>query len=342
MFLLVVLLAILELIFGKWIKQAPLDDLNIIKSTTVKVNVSKFYNSPNETITYTRDANGLRGQHLYPLSDIDILTIGGSTTDQRYIDDRETWQSLLENAFDREGYAIRIANAGVDGHSTFGHLKTIDLWLPAIPELKPKYILFYIGINDFFISDGHTRDHLSNSWKEKSAIYTALKKIKLWSLAKSFQLTHQPVSWENVKFTNKGLLTEEYLDSLANPFKEQYAKRIEQLILTCKKKNITPIFVTQPVMFYHFEDKKLMGVDQELVYVKPINGVDHYFIKKTMDKALIQKAQELNVFVIDIGNDSTWKTTDFYDYVHLNPYGTQHLSRILFPSLKAIIKPTKR
>ncbi len=337
--LLTIMLVILELMFGNWFRRTPLDHLNIIRSTAIKVDVNSFYDSPNGTITYSRDANGLRGQHLSPLSDIDILTIGGSTTDQRYIDDQETWQSLLENAFAKEGKSIQIANAGVDGHSTFGHLKALSSWLSAIPELRPKYIIFYIGVNDFYITEGHIRDHLSNSWKERSAIYSALKKAKLWSQAKSFQLTHQPVKWNNIKFTKEGLYTEKYLDSLANPFKEAYAERIEQLITTCSRKNITPIFVTQPVLFYCFNNNKLVGVDQELVYVKPINGVDYYFIKRAMDNVLIKKAHEFNMEVIDIGSDSTWNTTDFYDYVHLNPTGTKHLAQVLFPRLNEIIKP---
>ena len=58
---------------------------------------TKFhYNLPNYVIDYQRDEFGFRDRES-KFSDIDILTIGGSTTDERFIKDGDTWSKKLEN-----------------------------------------------------------------------------------------------------------------------------------------------------------------------------------------------------------------------------------------------------
>ena len=44
---------------------------------------------------YKRDNYGLRGDYN-KISDIEIAAIGGSTTDERWIDDKLTWTYLLQ------------------------------------------------------------------------------------------------------------------------------------------------------------------------------------------------------------------------------------------------------
>ena len=58
--------------------------------------------------------------------DVKILTVGGSTTDQRYINLDSTFQSILESKINQYiDKNICIANAGVDGHTTFGHIYSL-------------------------------------------------------------------------------------------------------------------------------------------------------------------------------------------------------------------------
>lgn len=100
-----------------------------------------LYDPPSE-ITYMRDRFGLRGVHE-PLPEIELVTVGGSTTDQRYITEGQTWQDVMRSAG-----GIRVANAGVDGMTSSGHVVAVKEWLHSIPGLVPKYYLHFIGIND--------------------------------------------------------------------------------------------------------------------------------------------------------------------------------------------------
>ena len=73
-----------------------------------------------------------------------MLSVGGSTTDQRFIDNNRTWQSNLERLLN-----VAVINGGVDGQTSYGHIFSIKRWHSKV--LKPKEvdaIIFYVGVND--------------------------------------------------------------------------------------------------------------------------------------------------------------------------------------------------
>jgi len=136
------------LVFGNWFSPNKLNNLNIRKNQTKIFKLRNIYEWDTDKIVYKRDEWGFRGE--YPdLNSIDILTIGGSTTDQRYISEGYTFQDVLHKEFKKNGEDIFVVNAGIDGHSTVGHIKNFDWWFPKIPNLNVKYFLFYVGVNDF-------------------------------------------------------------------------------------------------------------------------------------------------------------------------------------------------
>lgn len=83
---LVVSLLLIELLFGYWIKDDPwrkTEHLYIIRDQSFLWNTQKLYGDAIPTVQYSRNKYGLRDSCGVP-SEIEILTIGGSTTDQRY------------------------------------------------------------------------------------------------------------------------------------------------------------------------------------------------------------------------------------------------------------------
>ena len=46
-----------------------------------------------------------------------------------------------------------VVNAGIDGQSTIGHIWNFQDWFPKIENLKTKYFIFYIGLNERIIDD---------------------------------------------------------------------------------------------------------------------------------------------------------------------------------------------
>ena len=103
--------------------------------------------SPYQDIFYKKDEYGLRGR-FKDVDKIDILVVGGSTTDERYLNINDTWTEKLQNKFNiNSNYNIDIVNAGIDGQSSHGHIWNFKFWFNKIPNLKTKYIIFYIGLN---------------------------------------------------------------------------------------------------------------------------------------------------------------------------------------------------
>ena len=60
--------------------------------------LNNLYDSYNDYINYSRDQYGLRGKYD-SVNNIDIITIGVSTSGQRYIADSLTFQRVLQKNF---------------------------------------------------------------------------------------------------------------------------------------------------------------------------------------------------------------------------------------------------
>ena len=119
-------------------------NINVLFNYETEHKLGDLYASKTGVARYKRDKYGLRDDCAGPES-IDILTIGGSTTDQRLLDLRDTFQAQMQKEIlRRTGESICVSNAGIDGHSTFGHLYSFDKWFPLIPNLKPSFIILYI------------------------------------------------------------------------------------------------------------------------------------------------------------------------------------------------------
>ena len=105
---------IIELYFGNWLNPHKLNHLNIIKDRKLLIALNGLYESNSDTVVYSKDENGFRGNYK-DVNKIDILTIGGSTTDQRKISDGLTFQDVLQNSFIKISRNVSVVNAGVDG-----------------------------------------------------------------------------------------------------------------------------------------------------------------------------------------------------------------------------------
>src|SRR6202050_669791 len=135
----------IELIFCDWFNGENIAMLNI-RANTIDVGPSPLY-PPETKITYTRDKYGFRAG-AGDASRVDVLAIGGSTTNERFVDDADVWTTRVQRLLAGQGCDLTIANAGVDGYSTIAHIASFDQWFNRIPGLRPRFALVYLGIND--------------------------------------------------------------------------------------------------------------------------------------------------------------------------------------------------
>jgi len=179
-----------ELLFGNWIFGPQFGTLNIVRNTTRYFDTSELY-AGGGVIVYSRDDNGFRGDYG-AASDIDVLVLGGSTTDELYTGDADTWTARLGRRFADAGTPLTFANAAVSGQSVRGHNRAFEVWFPRVDGLKPRYVLAYIGYNDSTIVD--VEDYAEKRYDDmrspeptrrarqfvmnNSVYYTAFRKIR--------------------------------------------------------------------------------------------------------------------------------------------------------------------
>ncbi|MBL7916387.1 MAG: SGNH/GDSL hydrolase family protein [Bacteroidia bacterium] len=346
--ILTVLLTVVELFFGGWlIERNVLENYNIVYSKTYHFDVSKIY-PEGGNVTYTRDKYGLRMSGKSEPGFAEILTVGGSTTDQRYLSDGLTWQDAMHAELSKSGLQLTIANAGIDGQSTFGHLKNFEIWFPLIPELKPKYVMFYIGINDFYIDAEKWAEitdientGFKSEIKNKSVIYNTVRKIKGALNSRVVRVSHSKIDFSKLTYTTKPLLDSSRYRSILGERLTGYKARIEKLALLAQKMGAVPVFISQPCRKYRILDNgTIEGTTETENYgdVK-LNGVDYFYMLSIMNEMIKQVCEEGHYPFIEFTPKTIWADSDFYDYVHTTPSGAKKVGIEMAKSMLPILKP---
>lgn len=348
-------LVLLELVFGSWFSDAsPL--YSFIKPR----NVHKTYQTPfpgqPDVSTYTIDEYGLRGLDK-GLGDIFILTVGGSTTDQKYIDDGYTFEAWLQKFFKEDGRDVDIVSAGIDGQSTYGHLKNFPYWFAKMPGFRPRYILYYAGVNDFYTLgerqkfDAMERTGLRAKAKrvfayvrEKSALYAAGRiGASLVSPPDVAHFRHgKPVAWSPQDWTTQAQANSYRTPDVERSL-EQLRGRIARLAEATRKTGAVPVFVTQRSINWIERDGVIWGLKSAtprrdadaLAGLGPLNGVDFYWLERMQAVTIMDACKEAGGVCIDLaGNIEIDHMADFYDMVHTTPSGSRRIAAFLYERLK--------
>lgn len=76
---------------------------------------------------------------------VTIVAVGGSTTECLLLNEGDDWPARLRGRLAPAIGRLWVNNAGLDGHSTFGHQALIDAH---IARLSPDIVLYLVGVND--------------------------------------------------------------------------------------------------------------------------------------------------------------------------------------------------
>ena len=350
----------IELIYGNWQNHynfKRIDKLNILKNFKVNYKINHLYDFESEIIEYSRDKWGLRGASVN-IKDIDILVIGGSTTDQRYISDADTYDQVLENEFKKNGKNINVANAGNSAHSSYAFIKYFDLWFPNVPNLNPKYYLFLIGDNDFLrfnddMSDKLIVNNLKFSLRrfltERSILYTLIRKIKyIFSESKGRTIyTSGQVygdfslnEWVNkANFNNDEFVQFSKKINYENNLKN-YENNLAILINKIKSLGGIPIFVTETKRrAYTLIEDKIYGIPSPSPSLgnSDINGVDYFNMMKRLHKSTKDISDKKGAIFIDLSDLEFDLRKDFWNVGHNTPSGNLKKGKYLYSKLEKII-----
>lgn len=341
---LLLLLIPVELVFGGWLRDGGVDDLrrfSIPIGVRYEYDVSAHYTTEvGPRIRYTRDRYGLRGSYR-SLADVALVTVGGSTTDQKFVDDRQTWQAYTERELARLGRPLTIANAGVDGQSTVGHLFTLHNWLPLVPELKPTYVLFYVGINDV-LKPRDRGDYDAkldpSAWRAKSAIWQFVRTVRANLTARDVKVSHGRMPrFTESDFTASGLLSPDDRQRLESELTRAFVANVAALREATLRYGATPIFVTQTAFAWNGGGGAPRGLDQRFVmHGQPMNYADISALHQAMNRALLTYCRQTATLCIDLAGELVLEADDYYDYVHQTPAGAEKVGRFLAGKLAAL------
>ncbi|MCP5405561.1 MAG: SGNH/GDSL hydrolase family protein [Pseudomonadaceae bacterium] len=320
-------LVLLELVFGSWLWGASYGRLNLPRNVERVFDVGKLYPADGPVV-YTRDGNGLRG--AYPsLEEIEVLVLGGSTTNELYVGDGHTWVDVLRHKLAEAGRPAVVVNAGVDGQSTLGHIYNFEVWFPNLKGLKPKVVLAYVGINDMNVAkgtqakfDAMLAEGEGRRWWQYVENHSALVRVfEIWkgmAVAREARVVHgtgDPYAGAAWARYEGGVPAED--DALRQELAD-YRVRLLELARRIGAWGAKAIFITQPLNGYRMKNEVLYGRVQE-------NGavdVAPYFRLMAFNRVTMDVCGELGLTCFDLGRELEMGEGDFYDYVHTTVQGS--------------------
>jgi len=320
---------------------------SIVLPVNQKIIIANHINPKLDSIiTNTRNTLGFRGPELpaNAANALTIITIGGSTTECHFLSDNKTWPFLLEKSLDSSFNNVWINNAGLDGHSTFGHIVLLNDY---IKKIKPAVALFLIGINDVEMEQPSFHDKLNTRGAyadfkhyifENSEVLNLILNIVRGGRAQKFNNTTNKM----MALGNNDLLTlsEETIQKrmvYQKRFLTGFRKRLAQIADTCSHYQITPVFITQPDQFGAGTDS-ITGANLELYRLHDdINGKLEWRLLELYNDVTRETGQGKNVLVIDLARLLPKDSRYFYDNSHFTNEGANKVASLVNEKLQPML-----
>ena len=299
-------------------------------------------------VTHTKNSLGFRGPEP-PAGFADYLslvTIGGSTTECFYLSDNQTWPAVLDSRLRMQFPKLWVNNAGLDGHTTFGHLVLMQDY---VGRLRPKVALFLVGINDLFADEPRSYDVMDRNnvvgaianHSEVVALVLNMARYARTSRMKSLGAMPKPLNLNVPEYRDMSAADESDLLNAQKPLLKAYESRLSRLMALTRESGITPVLMTQPALFGEAIDDvtqaDLSRVSIEIY--RQMNGRTAWKMLESYNDVTRKVGQTENVAVIDLAHQLPKSSRYFYDYIHYGKEGAQAVGHIverdLCPTLKA-------
>ncbi len=338
----------IEIIFGGWFKKNNLGPY-FREHRMKKVAYSMLYNDKKYDYTYLRNYHGFIGSEIKP-KDINAVFIGGSTADERWKPQELSIVEQINRKLKKDLIDIKIINAGIEGQTTIGYIANFKFWFPKLVSFKPKYFIFYTGINDLLRKDFNTFDYsdgaakliatdkkslFNDNIKSKSIFYDSIRKIKhkyysrdqkvfmdLDKMIKRYPTNKYSRKHFKDKFYDYLVFSEaekkkdiNYLLEKDKEFVNFYLKNIDTLANYAKEYSATPIFINQVTAYGAHIDRHLI-----------------------LNYALNRHCDIKSYVCIDLANNFKGKLEYWYDGIHTTPLGSKVIADKIYPLLKKNLK----
>jgi lysophospholipase L1-like esterase len=297
-------------------------------------------------IQVVRNSLGFRGQD--PPSNLasmlSVVTIGGSTTQCFFLTEGKTWTDQMARRLGTHFGPLWVNNAGLDGHSTFGHKVLLE---DHVVKIKPKIVVLLVGANDMG-RDPNAEWDAENvksrvSFASSAAFFKSMSPYSevaalVTNLFRSFNahrrgLIHQNV---DVKSLPEGDFSpaevEAYRnDNLVPRYLDGFRERLTGIVQAARAAGIEPVLVTQPGLLGAGVDERT-GVNLARVLLSPgakVNGQMWWGVMETYNDVTRTVGRDNNVLVIDLARKLEKSTVNFYDTIHFSNEGAESVGNIV-------------
>ena len=277
---------------------------------------------------------------------ITLVTIGGSTTECIYLTEGKTWPDRLGQHFKKDFTDIWINNAGLDGHSTFGHLALLQRYLV---DLRPDIAIFLVGNNDQERGSPNHKDiglrsggldwtsftrfvESVSQYSDTVAVTVALLRYKRaidleLVYRGQVDLTRLPTVLELSSYERARLKTVHQKNHLA-----PYRHRLLEIVKVSRSHGIEPVFVTQPGLYGPAIDD-VTGINLATIERNGIDGNSAWEILELYNDMTRNVGTEKDVLVVDLARALPKNSLLFYDLVHYTNEGAVEIGKILYRDL---------
>ena len=290
-----------------------------------------------DTSHVTTDAKGFRTTKRVNYDAKDsyrIFAIGGSTTEQIYLDDAKTWTALLERDLPQYlNRPVEVINAGVSGLRSEHHLAM----LRQVSQYKPDMVIFMMGLNDW---NSHIIQKLNPppiEWDfTKSLLWKGLLALK--PIQKPGELPNQGgkdsprleygeyYSSQNNSLTRPDV-REVRFDDVAPEYKALAGKIFEE----CKKQHYRCVFLTHPTAYSREVapelKKRLWMTPPNQPFTVTLDSLIH--VSGLYNDWLYAAAKESGFESCDLGSQIPPTTDYLYDDCHFNEGGAKRVAELL-------------
>ena len=314
-------------------------------------------------LVHSKNSLGFRGPN--PPSGFDgsltLVCVGGSTTECYYLDDADTWPQRLAQLLRPHFKKLWVNNAGLDGHSTRGHLFLVKDYLAPI---KPKVVLFLVGINEV------GRDRLSKydawlvdmaqgkdtgpqpSWfqrvaqqglgetlAEHSHLAALLVGMHRAQTAAQQGLSHGCIAFAGLPRQEVEPAREQaMLAEHRSHYLHTYGERLRKLVDLTRAAGMEPVLITQPVLWGEGIDPTT-GRDlatlatQNLAGEPGWNGASMWRLMELYNEQTRLVGAKKKVWVVDLARLMPKDSALFYDWAHFTAPGARQVAEIVSQEL---------
>jgi len=334
--------------FAKYKNSAPLDN-QFIESQFPRKASYTFEIEPDlplmdSAATFTTNNMGFRGDSLIspkPGDEYRIFIVGGSTTENLFIDDMIGFERQIQEKLQSENPSkrIKVYNAGKSGDASPDHLAMLS---QRLVHLNPNLVILFPGINDLNrLAAGNDYLH----FPVKSTEIECNWKVDLKFFFSNFQLIRRLINVMNPEEENARkaiFLTTNYKDKVKEvqglPLESTlpdfdisiYVRNIQSFIGVCKSQNIDLLLLTQTYTWGSREKNNLSKAHWMVGIGDKRYPEDVLALRLgEMNQAIIDLAEKDAVDLLDLERLIPKTKAYFYDDCHFNKGGISYSTDLI-------------